>query len=93
MKLHDAIKLIESSEQQPKGFMVSCERLDPPFLRSDHFPDKAAGEPLFSTEEIAWDLAKRFAAATEGTYYNIYVVDHHFFPVKGYTTLNPRRET
>ena len=67
-----------------KGFMVSFEKLRPPFLDSDHFPDKHAGERLIPTEEEAWEIAVEFAKKTAGRYFNIHVVDGDFSPVAGY---------
>ena len=68
----------------PKGFMVSFEKLCPPFLDSDHFPDKHAGERLIPTEEEAWEIAEAFARKTRDKFFNICVVDGDFRPVSGY---------
>jgi hypothetical protein len=64
--------------------MVSFEKRNGGILSSDHFPDKHAGEGLIATEKYAWELAERFAKATDDTYVNIYVVDNNFSPVIGY---------
>jgi hypothetical protein len=81
MKLKEAISIITEKE---KGFMVSFEKRTGGILASDHFPDKHAGEDLIATEKYAWELAERFAKATDDTYVNIYVVDNNFSPVIGY---------
>jgi len=82
MKLDEAMKMIETKEQ---GFMVNFEVRGGSILRSDHFPDKHDGEDLIETEELAWELAERFARATDSAkYVNIYVVDHKHCPVAGY---------
>jgi hypothetical protein len=58
-----------------------------------HFSRRAAGgfvgdyvpaDMPFSTESEAWTFARKFAQATKETYFNIYVVDHHYKPVVGY---------
>jgi hypothetical protein len=85
MKLKDAQKIIKNKEKaKGTGFMVSFEVKKGGILASDHFPDKHAGEKLIPTEEEVWDLAGKFARATDENYVNIYVVDHTFNPVKGY---------
>lgn len=66
------------------GYMVSFEWTGDGMLRSDHFPDKHAGEVLIINEELAWELAKRFAVKTVGRCVNIYVVTADFHPVKNY---------
>ena len=82
MKMQDAIKIIDDAEKQ--GFMVSFEHAKGGMLLGDYFPDKHAGEKLIESEEIAWLLARQFAAKTRGKCVNIYVVDANFNPVKGY---------
>lgn len=81
MKYEEALEIINKKE---RGFMVSFEVRERSILKSDHFPDKHAGEPLIPTEEEAWELAEKFARATGDEVVNIYVVDHTFSPVKGY---------
>lgn len=78
MKLKRAMEIINSKQ----GFMVSFEHPVQGGAQSDHFPDKHAGEELIQTEEEAWDLAKKFAEQSKGTYYNIYVIGNDFKPVK-----------
>ena len=80
MKIAEAEKIIE----QKGGFMVHFEVLKGHKYGSDYFPDKYAGEELISTEEKAWDLAKKFAKATDSSYVNISVVDRNFKPVNNY---------
>lgn len=82
MKFEEAMKIINKKESE--GFMVSFEHKDGIILRSDHFPDKHAGEKLIETETEAWILANKFAEATKGKCINIYVVDSNFLPVKEY---------
>lgn len=82
MKMSEAMKIIEYTP--PKGFMVSFEKVKLGILESGHFPDNMAGEPLITTEEAAWKLARQFAEKTWGRYVNIYVIDAEYRPVPGY---------
>jgi len=82
MKMQEALDIINSCP--PKGFMVAFEKIDGYILRSDHFPDKHAGESLIPTEEEAWELAGRFADKTKNSCVNFYVIKHDFTPVEGY---------
>ena len=79
MRLSTALEIINNPMP---GFMVSFERRQGGMLYSDYFPQ--AGEDLIATELEAWELARRFAAKTVGTYVNIYVVKSDFVPVNGY---------
>ena len=81
MKLQEAMDIINN---KPEGYMVDFEWCGDGLLRSDHFPDKHAGEQLIPTEWEAWGLASRFARATKGKTCNICVTDHNFNPVEGY---------
>ena len=82
MKIAVAMQIIETQE---RGYMVQFEVVGGWGLCCDHFPDKQAGEDLIKTEEQAWELAKRFAAAVNPKeYVNIYVIDQTFSPVSGY---------
>lgn len=81
MKMQDALDIIY---ERPKGYMVSFERCGDGFLKSDHFPDKHAGEDLIPTETEAWIIAKKFAAKMRGRVCNLYVVDSNFSPVTNY---------
>ena len=84
MKYEKAMAII-NTKRQPKGYMVSFEKVNGGILASDHFPDKHAGEPLIKTESEAWTLAQKFANATEPEeYVNIYVIDDNFNPVNKY---------
>jgi hypothetical protein len=95
MKYAEAMSIIRAHERNirpPKGsprtgFMVLFDQLERNghIIASKHFPDKHAGEKLIPTEEQAWNLARRFACATDETIGNIYVVDAHFYPVGGYS--------
>ena len=67
------------------GFMVSFNVLEGSIVHSDHFPDKHAGEALIPTETEAWTLAKMFAETCPKNYINIYVIEHDFSPVSGYS--------
>lgn len=82
MKFKEALDIINIKE---KGYMVSFEVRKNGVLGSDYFPDKHANELLIPTEEEAWNLAERFANATGSEVVNLYVIDHTFSPVKGYT--------
>jgi hypothetical protein len=83
MRMIDAMKIIENGSA-PSGYMVHFERIEGSMLVSDYFPEKRLGEPLINTEQEAWDLAKRFAAATYGRCVNIYVIGENYAPVPGY---------
>jgi len=83
MKLKDAIKII-LSESHTTGYMISFEQKDGSVLRSDHFPDKNAGEELIEDLDTAWKLAELFAEKTRGKTVNVYVIDDKFRPVAGY---------
>ncbi len=80
MKMQDALNEIHA----PCGYMVHFEWWGDGLLRSDHFPDKGAGEPLIETEDEAWDLAERFSEATKGRTCDLYVVRDDYTPVVGY---------
>jgi len=82
VKIAEAFKIINGAE--PSGFMVSFEWIEDGLLRSDHFPDKHAGEKLIKDEELAWNLARGFARKTKGRCANIYVIKHDFTPVIDY---------
>ena len=82
MKLREALDIIDTHE---RGFMVQFDVLENQIIRSDHFPDKHSGEELIKSEELAWEMAKRFAAAVDpSTYINIYVINQKFIPVSDY---------
>lgn len=83
MKMQDALSLMAVGIK-PKGYMVHFEWSEGAMLRSDHFPDKRAGEPLIASEEEAWVLAYAFAQKTTGRCVNIYVIQDDFTPVKSY---------
>lgn len=83
MRMAEAMKIIEGEEG---GYMVSFEWKEGEMLRSDHFPDKHAGESLIPTEMEAWMLAAEFAKKMRGKAVNLYVVEHNFSPVDGYRT-------
>lgn len=89
MKLEKALEIIGEKGKDymtsEKGYMVSFEVRGGGVLRSDHFPDKHAGEPLISTESEAWELSEKFAKSTGDNYLNIYVIGDNFCPVKGYS--------
>lgn len=80
MRLKDAMKIIETKEY---GFRIHFEVREGSILRSDYFPE--IDEEIIDSEEEAWELATRFAKATDSSIYvNIYVVDHTHHPVAGY---------
>ena len=82
MRMEDALKIINKEENE--GYMVTFEWIEGGILRSDHFPDKHAGETLIKTEGEAWEMAVRFAYQTKGRTCNVYVIDSSFGPVGGY---------
>ena len=88
MKFKEAIGII--CGEITKGYMVSFEEKDGLVLKSDHFPDKNAGEDLIETKEQAWELAKLFASKTKGRMVNIYIIDENFMPIK-YSTIIKNR--
>lgn len=81
MKMLDAMRIIDD---EPQGFMVSFEWKEGSILRSDHFPDKHASEPLIETEQEAWVLATRFAMKMKGKVVNVYVTGEDFVGVDNY---------
>lgn len=83
MKMDDALRIIAGGPMVP-GFMVAFSHVEGRFERTDHFPDKHAGEPLIPSEDEAWELAIAFAEKTIGKCCNICVVDARFEPVPGY---------
>lgn len=90
MKYKDAMKLISkhSAVKENTGYAVSFERIEGNVLCSDHFPDLHAGEkPIIGLEE-AWRHAKLFAAASDDSIVNVYVIigsgQQRFSPVPGY---------
>lgn len=79
MKIKDAMDMIEAEE----GFRVHFEKREGSILHSDFFPDR--DEEMIKTEDLAWELARRFAGAVDSNIYvNIYVTDKTFSPVVGY---------
>jgi len=102
MNMKKAMAIIKASEKRekegkkkgPKGFMVHYEEISTGggILTSKHFPDKHAGEKLIKTEKEAWELAKRFAKATDSKrIVNIYITNQNFSPVGGYSDKTIRR--
>lgn len=81
MRMNEAVAIIN---MERTGYMVHFEHVEGSILRSDHFPDKHAGEALIGTEEEAWVLAAKFAAATVGKCVNFYVIGSDFRPVPRY---------
>jgi len=80
MKMQEALGVIETRS----GYIVHFERRHPVGLESDHFPEVRVGEPPIATEGRAWELARRFADASRGRYFNIYVCwASDFTPVHG----------
>lgn len=82
MKLQEALNIINNKTEL--GFMVSFEVKNSHILTSDYFPDKHSGEKLIETENEAWELAEKFAKATDENHVNIYVINHEFRPVANY---------
>jgi len=102
MDLKEAMKMIGAGWiQRPKGFRVRFERRQGDEWVTDSFPSE--GEPLFTSDVMAWELARRFAEAArkaatgeaDGEISSITVVDDKGQPVTFYGThgilvLNPR---
>lgn len=82
MKMAEAQAIIDSRPNE--GYMVDFEHVEGKILRSDHFPDKHAGEKLIPTKQEAWILARQFADKTWDKCVNIYVTDETFSPVRDY---------
>lgn len=78
MKIKEAKDIIN---KKSTGFMVHFDWRGDGFLKSDHFPDKHAGEELIPTETEAWLLAIKFSKAMKCEICNVYVVDAVFSPV------------
>ena len=102
MKMKEAMALIKKSEKEIsakakkkelQGFMVHFEKVEGHILSAGYFPDKHAGEKLIKTEDEAWEMASRFAKATDyKEYINIYVVNNNWRPVAYYATKAIRHE-
>lgn len=102
MDLKEAMKMIGAGWiQRPKGFRVRFERRQGDEWVTDSFPSE--GEPLFTSDVMAWELARRFAEAARkeatgeanGEISSITVVDDKGRAVTFYGTdnllmLNPR---
>jgi hypothetical protein len=90
MRMHEALNII-LGVNEPVGYYVRFERADKGMLYTEYFPEKYE-DPIRSEEE-AWALAARFAAATRGRCINIFVVDTKWYPVPGYRerTITNRR--
>ncbi len=96
MKLSEAKKMIRHKEKsgtyKKPGYMISFEKHVGSLLHGDYFPDVHAGEKLIKSESEAWDLAQKFASATDPkTYINIYVTDSELKPVPDYRSKIIRR--
>jgi hypothetical protein len=105
MELKEAMQMIGAGWiQRPKGFRVRFERRQGEKWLSDFFPSET--ETLLSSDVMAWELARRFAEATqreaageaEGDISDITVVDDKGSPVRFYGTnairvLNPMVQT
>jgi len=84
MKMQEALDIINGIPPQT-GFVVRFERKHGAILAAHSFPDDS--EEAIPTEEIAWDLAHRFAAKTRGVMVNIYVAHEDGGPVENYQQL------
>jgi len=93
MELKEAMKIIgEGWVQRPKGFRVRFERREGGQWVSDSFPSES--ETPFTSDVMAWELARRFAEASqkrpseaaEGDIASITVVDDKGEPVAFYAT-------
>ena len=82
MKYAKALAITKRKRPLHSGFRVAFESSDRSFSGRAFFPDD--DEEYFETEKQAWAMAKKFAAMSEGTYKNIYVVDKDSNAVKGY---------
>ena len=61
MKLEEAKRILERGTTG-RGYCVSFEWREGGLLRSDHFPDWYAGEPMIADEREAWGMAEALAA-------------------------------
>jgi len=93
MDLKEAMKMIGTGWiQRPKGFRVRFERRQGDEWVTDSFPSE--GEPLLTSDVMAWELARRFAEAArkeatgeaDGEISSITVVDDKGRPVTFYGT-------
>jgi hypothetical protein len=62
MKMSEAEDII-SGKNLRSGYVVCFEVRAHGVLKSDHFPDVRAGEVGIATEDLAWELAGKFARA------------------------------
>lgn len=84
-QINDNLGVNPKPELTEKGFMVRFDMHVGGLYYGHYFPDKHLGEELISTEEQAWHVAKLFAAATDESYGDIYVIKgEDFTPVKDY---------
>lgn len=70
MKKEEALTLIQKSLS---GFRVKFQIKKENSLEDDFFPE--IGEPLFSSVDEAWKVAKLFSEVDKDRYVNIYVVN------------------
>lgn len=93
MTLKQANDII-AAHNKPRGYAVHFEWIKDAILEGDYFPNIRAGELPIQDEEEAWELAYKFAVATQGKTCNVYVIKEDFTPVQYYKTrmLNRRGE-
>ena len=90
MKYEDALNIIDPRPdiEDTGDYAVTFECQEGSVLRSDHFPDLHAGEKPIVGLKSAWQHAKKFAACTDDSIVNVYVIHalgkNRFSPVKGY---------
>lgn len=65
--------VLDTIDDKPK-YLVHFEHIHGHILRTDYFPDTAAGEEGFQSEEYAIEVAEKYAAATKGKTCNFYLV-------------------
>jgi len=86
------MKLIEAKAimagKRP-AFRVRIESYDKPgIVLTEYFPESS--EPPIESIAEAYDLAERFARATVGLYFNIYVINEDFTPLPNSHIFNAR---
>ncbi len=84
------LERITRIKSNKKGYMVNFEVLHSSMLYSNHFPEKHEGEALIADLDTAWECARLFAKMTQGTVYNVYVVDNSFSPVDKFKSMCAR---
>ena len=92
MKMSEAEDII-SGKNLRSGYVVCFEVRSHGVLTSDHFPNVHAGEAGIATEDLAWELAGKFARAQHtAPVVNVFVRHaSNFCPVTDYQSRKLNR--